>query len=80
MLDEAVSKIKSHEGNRIIRCIIFLGGKDVEKLKRNIDVALYDYRDVMLRAEYLETGNPFHPKRIRGFSKPFDECETDVKE
>ena len=80
ILDEAVSKADYLNHNRIIRCILFLAEKDIDKLKKNIQAANYDPRDVMLWAEYFNKGQEQQPKRIRDFNKTFDECETNVKE
>jgi hypothetical protein len=80
IIDEAISKADYLNHNRIIRCILFLAEKDIDKLKSNIEAASYDPRDVMLWAEYLNNGQEQHPKRIRDFNKTFDECETDVNE
>ena len=79
IFDEAVSKTGYLNHSRIIRCILFLAGKDIDKLKKNIQIAVHDPRDVMLWAEY-SSAEQEHPKRIRDFNKTFDECETDIKE
>jgi hypothetical protein len=80
IFDEAISKTDYLNHNRIIRCILFLAEKNIDKLKKNIQTAEYDPRDVMLWAEYSNKGQTQKPKRIRDFNKTFDECETDVKE
>jgi hypothetical protein len=82
IFDEAFLKADYLNHNRIIRCILFLAEKDIDKLKRNIQAAECDPRDVMLWAEYLNKGQDQNqkPKRIRDFNKTFDECEVDVKE
>lgn len=59
--------------DRIIRCIIFLAGKDIEKLKEYIEVAIADPRDVMFWAEYKNHGHD-HPTLIRNFNLPFDQA------
>ncbi len=43
--------------NRIIRCIIHLASGDVNKMEQLFQVALKDWRDVILWAEYDEHGN-----------------------
>ena len=63
ILDEAISKTDYLNNNRIIRCIIFLADKDIEKLKKNIETATYDPRDVMLWAEYSNSDNGKNPKK-----------------
>ena len=80
ILDDAISKTDYLNHNRIIRCILFLAERDIEKLKKNIQTAEYDPRDVMLWAEYFNRGQEHNPKRIRDFNKPFDQSETDVEE
>ena len=80
ILDQAIAKTEYLNHNRIIRCILILAEKNIDKLKKKIKIAEYDPRDVMLLAEYKETGQRFHPKRIRDFNKTFAECEIDVKE
>ena len=80
ILDEAISKTDYLNHNRIIRCIIFLADKDIDKLKKSIETATYDPRDVMLWAEYSDSDIEKTPKRIRDFNKTFDQSETDVQE
>jgi hypothetical protein len=80
IFNESISKTNYLNHDRIIRCILFLAEKDINKVKKNIQMAEYDPRDVMLWAEYSNRGQEQKPKRIRDFNKPFDECETDVKE
>lgn len=58
--------------DRIIRCIIFLANKDLEGIKKNIDAARNDPRDVMLWVEYANRGQGMRIRRIRDFNKPFD--------
>lgn len=65
---------------RIIRCILFLADRDIEKLKKNIEVATYDPRDVMLWAEYIPAESDKKYKRVRDFNKPFDQAERNVRE
>ena len=80
IFEEAISEAGYLNHSRIIRCILFLAEKDIDKLKRNIQIAIQDPRDVMFWAEYLNKGQDEKPKRIRDFNKTFDECENDVKE
>ncbi len=80
ILDDAILKADYLNHNRIIRCILFLADKDIEKLKRNIDTATYDPRDVMLWAEYTNQGQGANIKRIRDFNKSFDLADKDVEE
>jgi len=80
IFDEAISKADYLNQNRIIRCIIFLSDKDLNKLKKNIETATYDPRDVMLWAEYENRGQGEKIKRIRDFNKSFDQEDKDVRE
>lgn len=80
LLEDAVSKVKYLNWDRIIRCIIFLAEKDIKKLKQNIKVATYDPRDVMLWAEYKNIEPGQEPKRIRDFNKTFDNANKNVKQ
>lgn len=80
ILDEAISKTDYLNNNRIIRCILFLAGKNIDNLKKNIQTAEYDPRDVMFWAEYTNRGQAQKPTRIRDFNKTFDESEINVKE
>lgn len=77
---DALSKTDYLNHDRIIRCILFLADKDVEKIKRNIESAIYDPRDVMLWAEYTNLGQGEKIKRIRDFNKTFDQADKNVKQ
>jgi hypothetical protein len=80
IFNEAIVKTGYLNHNRIIRCILFLAEKDIDKLKKNIQAAEYDPRDVMLWAEYADKGQAQQPIRIRNFNKTFDRCEIDVSQ
>jgi hypothetical protein len=82
IFDEAISKADYLNQDRIIRCVIYLSDKDLNKLKKNIETATYDPRDVMLWAEYKNRGQGEmdEVKRIRDFNKPFDQADKDVRE
>lgn len=64
------STIVSCNIDRIIRCIIFLANKNIDKLTKYINDARADARDVMFWAEYENLPDP-HPKRVRDFREPF---------
>jgi hypothetical protein len=72
LLNEAIREVGFLNHPRIIRCILFLANGNIESLKQNIDVATFDPRDVMFRAEYSETDNWENAKQIRDFNKPFE--------
>jgi len=75
IFNEAFEKTNYLNEDRTIRCILFLANKDIEKLKRTIEAATLDPRDVMLCAEYLNQGEWENLKRIRDFNKTFDQAE-----
>lgn len=80
IFNEAFKKADYLNVNRTIRCVLFLADKDIEKLKKNIEAATYDPRDVMLWAEYTNQGQGEKIKRIRDFNKTFEQADKDVKE
>ena len=58
-----------------------MAGGDIDQLKKYIDDAIIDPRDVMLLAEYENLGDKnFQYKRVRDFNKTFDKCSENVKE
>ena len=69
-LENELSENDYLNSNRIIRCIIFLSEKNIEKVKENINLAKIDWRDIILLAEYENNENS-EPKLIRDFNKPF---------
>ena len=70
ILENELSENDFLNSNRIIRCIIFLSEKNIEKVKENINLAKIDWRDIILLAEYENNENS-EPKLIRDFNKPF---------
>jgi hypothetical protein len=74
LLSNAIVETENLKTDRVIRCIIFLAKGDLNELKKYIDNAIFDTRDIMLWAEYekLEGENNF--KRIRDFNQTFDKC------
>ncbi|WP_299336150.1 hypothetical protein [uncultured Psychroserpens sp.] len=56
---------------RVIRCIIFLSDGNINTLKKHLEAAKSDARDVILWAEY-ENLEGTDLKRIRDFSEPFN--------
>lgn len=81
-LREAIAKHDYLNSGRILRCIIYLADKNFEALKKYIDHAIGDPRDVMYWAEYInrEQGFEGNPKRVRDFNKTFQNSENDVHE
>jgi hypothetical protein len=77
ILIAALSKTEYLRTDRIIRCIIYLSDGDLSKLRKYIDTAIYDPRDVMLWAEYDKMGIDENPIQIRNFNRTFDDCEIE---
>ena len=75
ILGNAILKTDYLKTDRIIRCIVFLANGDLNKLKKFIDNAIIDTRDVMLWAEYEEQEGDFNFKGIRNFNNTFDNAE-----
>src|SRR5262245_10525902 len=73
VLQPCILKLNVIEPDRIIRCILFLAEKDLEKLKHWVEVAKTDPRDLLLAAEYIDQGNGLGPQRVRDFNQPFDQ-------
>jgi len=80
ILDKAISQTDYLRTDRVIRCIVFLANGDIDKLKKYIDNAIFDTRDVMFWAEYDNRDSFQNAKRIRDFNKTFDKCSENVKE
>ena len=70
ILENELSENDFLNSNRIIRCLIFLSEKNIEKVKENINLAKIDWRDIIFLAEY-ESNEKSEPKLIRDFNKPF---------
>lgn len=83
LFDAAIRKADYINHPRIIRCIVYLSKGDIELLKKHIDHAIFDPRDVMFWAEYININKELDSrdvKRIRDFNKTFDKCESDITE
>ncbi len=80
VLKNAIEKTEYLKTDRVIRCIIFLSKGNIEDLKKYIDAATFDTRDVMLWAEYEKLNGDLNYKRRRDFNKTFEESTNDVKE
>jgi hypothetical protein len=78
LINAAIHQASHIDHPRIIRCILFLSEGSINKLKKNIDSAVSDPRDVMFWAEYINRSEL--PSRIRDFNKTFDACESGVRE
>ena len=53
--------------DRVLRCIVSAGDGDVSRVKKYIELAQKDWRDVVTAAEYR-----YPDTRVRDLSKPFD--------
>ena len=80
ILIDAIKKVDYLKTDRIIRCIIFLAQGNLTELKKHIETATFDPRDVILWAEYEGLKENEKPKHIRDFNKNFEECTNNVKE
>ncbi len=78
MLVAALEKTEDLKTDRIIRCIIFLATGDLAELKKIIQMATADPRDVMFAAEYRDGDDKHNYIRIRDFNQTFDKCEENV--
>jgi hypothetical protein len=74
ILNDALLKIDYLQDDRIVRCIIFLSKGDLNELKKNIEAAIYEPRDIMFWAEYDKVNGKMSQKRLRDFNKSFDKC------
>lgn len=79
-LRAAIAKHDYINHGRILRCIIYLADKNIDALKKYIDNAIGDPRDVMFWAEYINRGEGETPKRVRDFNKTFQNSENDIQE
>ena len=79
IFEEAIAKADYLNSDRILRCILFLAEGDIEKLRNNIEVAIFDPRDVMLWAEYANNPKLETSKRIRDFNNVFEQAELITK-
>ena len=80
ILKTAIEKTEYLKTDRVIRCIIFLSKGDLNELKKNIEVAIHDTRDIMLWAEYEKLSEDFNYKRKRDFNNTFEENTKNVSE
>ena len=74
IFNAAIAKADYLDNDRIIRCILFLSENNIEKLRKNIEAATADPRDVMYWAEYSNQ-DLASPKRTRDFNNSFSEAE-----
>ena len=73
ILTEYLTKYDYLNSDRIIRCVIFLANNEIESFKSFLKSAKGDPRDVMWWAEYENRESLDNNKRVRDFSKTFQE-------
>ena len=73
ILTEYLTKYDYLNSDRIIRCVIFLANNEIESFKSFLESAKVDPRDVMWWAEYENRESLDDNKRVRDFSKTFQE-------
>jgi hypothetical protein len=54
--------------SRLVRSVVFLAEGDIRLLRKLIEHAIAEYRDVLLWAEYSRLDTD-HPRRVRDFTK-----------
>ena len=73
LINDYIIKTNYLEYDRIIRSVVFLSEGKIAELNRYIEVAALDPRDIMLWAEYEKSNDSEKVKRVRDFSKPFND-------
>lgn len=67
LLHEFAEQNPALSGDRLLRCIVYVANGDLDLFAKAIELAVVDYRDLVVWAEYDE--NRF---QIRDLSKPFE--------
>ena len=80
LINTAVASCRHLNDPRLIRCILFLTDKNIAKLKICLESAITDPHDIILWAEYIQSGPGDQTKRVRDFNKSFEQSEIDVRE
>ncbi len=70
---EYLTKYDYLNSDRIVRCVIFLANNRIENLKSFLESAKDDPRDVIWWAEYENRESLDNNKKVRDFSKTFQE-------
>lgn len=70
---KAIQLISEHiatepTSERVLRCVLFKAEGQLSELQRYLKLAAFDYRDMILVAEYKE---PLHMQQVHNFSNPF---------
>lgn len=80
LLTKAIEEVSDLKTDRIIRCILFLSKGNINSLKKYIEAAAGDPRDVMLWAEYEDLKDGFNYKRLRDFNLTFEKSTINIEE
>ncbi|GGG30805.1 hypothetical protein GCM10011344_34680 [Dokdonia pacifica] len=65
-IQELIKSNKEFRSHRIVRSLIFAGNKDINHLKKMIELTKTDWRDLLMNAEY-----EYPEKRVRDFNNEF---------
>ena len=65
-IQELIKSNKEFRSHRIVRALIFSGNKDINHLKKMIELTQTDWRDLLMNAEY-----EYPEKRVRDFNNEF---------
>ncbi len=65
-IQELIKSNKEFRSHRIVRSLIFAGNKDINHLKKMIELIKTDWRDLLMNAEY-----EYPEKRVRDFNNEF---------
>jgi hypothetical protein len=65
-IQELIKSNKEFRSQRIVRALIFTGNKDINHLKKMIELTRTDWRDLLMNAEY-----EYPEKRVRDFNNEF---------
>lgn len=66
LLEEFKAQNRDLSGDRIVRCIVFVANGDLDLLDKALQLAVIDYRDLIVWAEYDKDR-----VQIRDMTKPF---------
>lgn len=78
MINKALEETSYLRTERVVRCIIFLAEKNLDKLSNYINCAKTDTRDVMLWAEYINISSTGNSTRVRDFNKKFHQNDLTI--
>lgn len=67
LVESTLKELEVDGKNRVIRCILFVASGDLKKLAQLEELAIRDYRDVIMAGEYEYPSS----KRLRNLANPF---------